>query len=266
MSSRSRRSLVVVLLLSGCATRGPAPARQYERTADSATNGCLRNPACYTQIGNEAPLPWVSQSVNAARSTVAVLRLLEAAELARIEQVLTECAQAHAQVNDRELGEGRRPTREECNKVLRREQGQDVTLAMELGRQKHEMALDCARTKLGPLFPDNVRFNPHYKLDATGQWRLLAPELVAQWLREGLFNQLLGTLVPDVVVHASGNPLRGQRVYDFKFPCMPTSPPSWRQYPKGHPHHPQDQGGKYKEAVGLEAKPSFVSPQFGVSQ
>jgi hypothetical protein len=205
--------------------------------------------------------------VNAARTTAAALRLLEAAELARIEQILTECVKdAHAEVNDRELGQGKRPTREQCNQVLRREQGQDVTLAMELGRKKHEQALDCARTKLGPLFSENVSINPHYKVDAAGRWRLLDPNQVAQWLRDGLFSQLLGTLIPDVVVHASGNPLQGQRVYDFKFPCMPTSPPSWRQYPKDHPHHPKDQGDKYKEAVGLEGKPSFVSPPFGVSQ
>ncbi|XXF77604.1 hypothetical protein P2318_31810 [Myxococcaceae bacterium GXIMD 01537] len=264
---RLRPSLpwLVALLLSGCATRS-AP-RTYAQATDSATSGCLRNPSCYTQVGNEAPLPWLSQSVRALGTATAALRLLEAADLARVEQVLTECARnAHFEVNERELGEGQRPTKEQCARVLRRENGQDVTLAMELGRLKHEAAIACVRAKLGPLFPDNVSVNPHYKLDASGRWRLLDPAQAEQWRREGLFGLLLGVLIPDVVVHASGNPLQGQRVYDFKFPCLPDNRPRWRPYPNNHPHSPARQDDKYKEATGIVGRPSFVSPQFGISQ
>lgn len=263
-------SLTALLLLTGCAAQAPTrrpSASSYAQTTDSATSGCLRIPACYTQTGNEAPLPWLSRSVEALHTTVAVVRLLEAAELARVEQVLTECAkEANFEVNERELGEGRRPTREECNKVLRREKGQDVTLAMELGRKKHEMALDCVRKKLGPLFPENVSVNPHYKLDPTGRWRLLDPKQVERWLRDGLLGQLLGTLVPDVVVHSSGNPLQAQQAYDFKFPCTSSTRFSWRQYPEGHPHYPRNQGDLYQEALGLKEPPSFVTPQLGVTR
>ncbi len=258
-------SLAALLLLAGCAAQ--RPARTYAQTTDSATSTCLRNPACYTQTGNEAPMPWLARSAEALRATAAVVRLLEAAELARVEQVLTECAkEAHFEVNERELGQGKRPTREECNKVLRREQGQDVTLAMDLGRKKHEQALDCVRKKLGPLFPENVSVNPRYKRDPAGRWRLLDPSQVERWLRDGLLDHLLGTLIPDVVIHASGNPLQGQRVYDFKFPCIIGKPPSWRQYPSGHPHHPHTQGEVYKDALGMTESPFFVSPQFGISR
>ncbi|XXF77602.1 hypothetical protein P2318_31800 [Myxococcaceae bacterium GXIMD 01537] len=255
----------MALLLTGCVTRS-AP-RTYAQATDSATSGCLRNPACYTQVGNEAPLPWLSQSVRALGTATAALRLLEAADLARVEQVLTECAQrAHFEVNERELGEGQRPTKEQCARVLRRENGQDVTLAMELGRLKHEAAIACVRAKLGPLFPDNVSVNPHYKLDASGRWRLLDPAQAEQWRREGLFGLLLGVLIPDVVVHASGNPLQGQRVYDFKFPCLPTGSPTWRQYPKGHPHHPKYQDDLYKQATDTTEAPFFVSPYSGATR
>jgi hypothetical protein len=102
------------------------------------------------------------------------------------------------------------------------------------------------------------------ELDPTGRWRLLDPRQVERWLRDGLFDQLLGTLVPDIVIHASGNPLQGQRVYDFKFPCRSTGEPSWRVYAEGHPHHPKDQGQMYKDALGAE-KASLVTPQFGIT-
>jgi hypothetical protein len=220
------------------------------------------------QVGNEAPLPWLSQTMNAARTTVAVLRLLEAAELTRVEQLLVECAKdAHFEVDEEVLGKGKRPTREQCNQVVRREQGRDVTLAMELGNKKHERALECVRKKLGLLFPENVSVTPHYKQDPAGRWRLLDPAWVAQWLRDGLFNLLLGALAPDVVVHASGNPHKAQKVYDFKFPCLPITQPQWRRYPEGHPHAGKNQGDMYGEALNLsDQEVFFVSPQLGISR
>jgi hypothetical protein len=85
-------------------------------------------------------------------------------------------------------------------------------------------------------------------------------------LLDGLTSLLLGTLVPDIVLHASGNPHKVQRVYDYKFPCLPgrKSDPDWRQYPKGHPHYPKDQGKMYREAFGEDSKPTLVTPQLGV--
>ena len=109
---------------------------------------------------------------------------------------------------------------------------------------------------------------PRYKHDpSVGQWRQLDPAFVAEWLRNGLESLLLGTLVPDVVIHASGNSQKVQRVYDFKFPCVPIrkgQSPGWREYPAGHPHHPKNQGRMYKEALGGEKDPTLVTPQLGV--
>jgi hypothetical protein len=86
---------------------------------------------------------------------------------------------------------------------------------MELGNKKHALALGCVQRELGGLFPENFTVQPRYKYDPqVGRWQRLAPEQVAEWLRNQLFDLLLGTLVPDLVIHAPGNPNKVQRVYD----------------------------------------------------
>ncbi|MFY0567573.1 hypothetical protein ACN28E_27625 [Archangium lansingense] len=190
--------------------------------------------------------------------------------MARVEQVLANCAkEANSKVNDEdEVLKGQIPTAEQCREVVRQEKGRDVTRAMDLGTRKHAAALACVQRELGELYPENFRVQPRYKHDpSTGQWRQLDPALVAEWLRNGLESLLLGTLVPDVVIHASGNSQKVQRVFDFKFPCVPARKgqrPVWREYPEGHPHHSKTQGEMYEQALGGEKAPALVSPQFGV--
>jgi hypothetical protein len=258
------------MLLTACggtlgASRG-APG-SYAQTVDSATNACARNPACYLQpSGEQAILPWVSNAARTVEGTVAVLRLLDAMAIARVEQILTECAeQASFEVNERMLGPGKRPTRELCQKVVGKDsRGQEVTLAMELGREKHRVARECARERLGREVPDNFSQEPYYQYDRqTGQTRWLDPKLVEEWKRQGLFDQLRGTLSPDVVLHASGNPLQVQAVYDFKFPCPASNSPRWNNYPSHHPHHPANQGELYQEALG-GATPARVAPAYEI--
>ena len=251
------------VMASGCAPGGLA--RPSMLMQDSATSGCLRNPACFTTSpGEEAIIPWLARSANAVRTTTAVLRLLEGAELARIETVLVRCAQQASQAVDAEdevLG-GRRPSAEECRKVVRQENGKDVTRAMELGRKKHLRALDCARLELGKLFPDHVSFEPRYQRDPdTGRWSWLDPRKVREWIELGLTHHLLGSLAPDIVIHASGNPNQLQNIYDFKFPCPADNNPSWSKYRPGHPHHPKSQGDMYEKALLGGKLPRFATPQ-----
>lgn len=86
----------------------------YAQTTDSATNGCLRNPACYTTSpGEEAIIPWVSRTVSAARTTSTMAMMLADADVKLIESRLTQCArEANEKVNreDEEL-QGQEPTR-----------------------------------------------------------------------------------------------------------------------------------------------------------
>ncbi|NTX33609.1 hypothetical protein HUA78_04095 [Myxococcus sp. CA033] len=262
----------VCVLLAGCSTTSTGRherSGRYEQTVDSATNACLRNPACYTQVGDDAVLPWLSRAASGARTVVATLRFLEAAELAQVEEILVDCAKrANLEVNERMLGEGKRPTREWCEKEVRRDARNNVvTWAMEMGSAKHEVALECARARLSERFPGSFSVEPRYFPDArTRQLRLLEPDEVRQWLADGLFHLLAGTLVPDVVIHAQGDPLKTQTAYDFKFPCANPSEPSWSPYPRGGPHSTQDQGDAYLRLLMLQIKPARVSPRWGISR
>ncbi|MFY0565111.1 hypothetical protein ACN28E_14820 [Archangium lansingense] len=256
--------LVALTLLAGCTGVSPHVPSYYAQTTDSATNGCLRNPACYTtRPGEEAVIPWLSRAVDAARTATTVEMVLQDAEIKLVEQTLVQCAQAaNEQVNkeDEEL-RGREPTAEQCRQVVRREGNTEVTRAMDLGARKHKLALDCVRAAFAERFSENVSVEPTYqKESSTGLWRWIDPVQVAEWLKLGLKSQLWGSLVPDLVLHASRNPNQIQRVYDFKFPCPSDKRPSWRPYSKGHPHHPKDQKEMYEEALlGGKGQPGAVT-------
>ncbi|KFE67171.1 putative lipoprotein [Hyalangium minutum] len=92
----------------------------------------------------------------------------------------------------------------------------------------------------------------------------LNPNQVDAWLREGLFHKLLGTLIPDVVVHAAGDLLNIQAVFDFKFPCPKDKEASWHEYHPNHPFHPLNQQTVYEEA--FKAEVMSVRPAFGVTR
>jgi hypothetical protein len=267
--------LFVALQLTGCATGAAststidpgnrAPAH-YAQSTDSATAGCLRNPACYTKLaGEEATIPWLSRAEDAAHAAITLARLLEDADIKLVEQTLTDCAQkANTKINaeDEEL-RGQEPTREQCKQVVRMEGDTDVTRAMDLGAKKHKEALDCVREALAERFTQNVSVEPTYQKDpGTGPWRWIDPKQVAEWLQLGLKSALWGALVPDIVIHASGNPNQIQRVYDFKFPCPADNRPSWRQYTRGQPHFPNHQGEMYRKALlGGKREANFSTPK-----
>lgn len=242
---------------------GPGRAPRYAQTLNSAMDGCLRNPGCVVAApGEEALIPWLPRAWSAARTASTAMRLLDSVEVTRVEQFLVECAQtANTQVNAREYGPGNRPSDAECDRVVRFEGTRKITRAMELGTMKHQEALACVERKLGPRFPDNFSLEPTYKLDpVTRKWVRLDPQLVAKWVAERLFDLLLGTRVPDVVLHASGNPNAVQRVYDFKFPCLAKR----REDPLSD-DAVQLQLDKYR-ALGGEEEPAIVTPQLGINR
>lgn len=270
MHPMNRCVLAVCVFLAGCG--GVAPAgrggrAQYAQTADSATSACLRNPACYTAVGEDAVLPWLARTSSAVRTVSAALRLLSDVELKRVGTILEECAkEAHFRVNEREFGPGKSPTREQCEEVVRRQGNQNITRAMELGTLKHELALECARKRLEQEIPGNYSLEPRYAYDlTTKQTRLLTREQVEEWLKAGWLHLLLGTLAPDVVLHGTGNPMKVQAVYDFKFPCRPTTRPSWHEYPAEHPYSSLGQQRVYEKAFGTRDV-NTVSPNFGISR
>lgn len=259
------KGLVALVPLAGCTGVNTHGAGYYAQTTDSATNGCLRNPACYiTRPGEEAVIPWVSRAVDAAHTATTVAMMLQEADIQFVERTLVQCAQtANEQVNkeDKKL-QGQEPTREQCQEVVRREGDTKVTRAMEFGALKHKLALECARTAFAERFAENVSVEPTYQKDpSTGLWQWIDPAQVTEWLQIGLKSQLWGSLVPDIVLHASRNPNQVQGVYDFKFPCPSDNRPRWGKYTKSHPHFPKDQREMYKEVLlGGKGEPSPVTP------
>lgn len=262
--------LAALPLLAACASAGRGGPSYYEQSADSATSSCLRNPACYNvPAGEEAVLPWVSRGIDAARTAHAALKLLEAAEVARVEQVLIDCAeQAERTVNERHFGQGGSPDEHACREVVGRDaKGRPVTRAAQLGDEKHQEAFKCVAEKLGTLFPGNFSIESTYVRDSvTGPWRWIDPAQVQKWLDEGLSALLIGALVPDFVLHATGDPLKVQFIYDFKFLCPNTGgkKPRWNKYPPDSPHYPKNQGEVYGAQLGGQEAPAMVSPGHGV--
>jgi hypothetical protein len=126
------------------------------------------------------------------------------------------------------------------------------------------VALKCARERLGEVVAGHFRIGPRYFNDPLKGLRLLTPAQVAEWLQDGLFHLLLGTLVLDVVLHATHEPLKVQAIYDFKFPC-PLGPPRWPRYDDDSPFAGKLQGRVYHEVLG-GARPAMVAPQHGITR
>jgi hypothetical protein len=248
--SRWTLFLGALTLQAACATthaeRGDTG--RYEQNLDSATNGCLRNPACYTQQGGDAVLPWLSGAARTTGAVLTALKTLEAAEVARIEYLLVQCArEADREVNEREYGRGQRPDDAECERVVRYENGKPVLRRMELGTMKHDLAFACVRREVLKLFPDNVAIEPRYGWDS-GTARYV---LTRQWR---------DSLMPDIVLHAARDPARVQCVYDFKFPCSTAS----KSDPLGSAGV-SAQLARYQE-LGGNCPPAIVTPQLGINR
>lgn len=223
--------------------------------ADSVTNACGQNPAyCAILTGKEAAVPATKGAAEIA-SIAATLRLLPVDMKTRVERELVECAErADFQVNIRRFA-GDQPSREQCQEVLPGWDpcGKKVTRAMQLGTEKHQLALQCIQERFNRLFPGRFSLEQRYRYDKqTRSTKLISREEARALRKQDCGEELKGTLVPDVVIH-SGNPLEALAIYDFKFPCPSTNQPSWTKYPEGHPHYPENQGDMYQQALGAAA-------------
>jgi hypothetical protein len=160
---------------------------------------------------------------------------------------------------------GGRPTADECRQWVQDATGRRVTWAMKLGIEMHEVALRCAAEKLGKLRPGGFSIEPRYRYDMqTRQKRLVSPEEERALEQSGNGGELLGSLKPDVVLHA-GDPLMVQVIYDFKFPCVDIGRmPDWQDYPPGHPYQGRSQGKMYEEVFSPDV--FRVAPHLGISR
>jgi hypothetical protein len=180
-----------------------------------------------------------------------------------VEEALAHCAlYAEEKVNGRHF-QGRSPTRDQCQQEVGKDaKGNGVTRAMELGREKHAVALECLRWRMEALLPGQFLLEPRYRYDSqTQETRLLSAEEVKRLLESGRGGELVGTIAPDVVIHL-GDPLRPVELFELKFPCPSSNAPSWRQYPRDHPYAGKTQKMVYEEI--LKALLRAVTPMGGV--
>ncbi|MFY0569575.1 hypothetical protein ACN28E_37910 [Archangium lansingense] len=277
--------LLVVLLLtvSGCFSSTP-----YECTAADTTHSCclkknFRTPevcdglegaettafrtASATNQGTVSSGTAVAAAAGAAvGGAIGVLIQGDEEELDELQdeldQLMEECAdRAEQAINRRRLG-GRVLTAAECNEVVGRDaDGEPVTRAMELGREKHKESFKCIEEKLGGRIPKHFLIEQRYRVDrARGRVKPMSKEEVDRLVRLGQKGELKGTVEPDVVIH-SGEPTRARFVYEFKFPCTEGAPTTWTTYSRG-PYKGLTQMLVYWNAFGV--KPSLVKPGKGV--
>jgi hypothetical protein len=253
------------LLLVAACTGTPDRGTRGRLELDSATNACRQRPELCAQLaGEQAVVPARALKVvgSAVRTGTAALRVLDEATRVLIEAELKKCVdKARTQVLEERFG-GKSPTAQQCNEQIEHD-GRRMTRAMQLGCVMHEVALKCARKALDTLRPGGFSLEQRYRYTRDSQKLVLVSDEEARsLLRQRCGDELIGTLVPDIVIH-EGNPLQVQAIYDFKFPCVNSDrPPRWREYSPGHPYHPSSQGELYREALGAEVR--RVIPRLGV--
>ncbi|MGE6762433.1 hypothetical protein ACQKGO_30765 [Corallococcus interemptor] len=256
---RHTAALLGWLLLCGCQSTGSGHARrEYQQTIDSGTNACRTNPAYCAAMPTG-----IRATAQAGASVAGALKAMDAATLARMHEIMKQCAtQADWDVNLRLL-DGKTPTTKQCEEQVGTDaEGKPITRAMQWGREKHTVALRCVQARLSVERPGGFSVEQRYRYEReTRTLELISASEEQAMLRTGRTGRLRGTLVPDVVIH-SGDPLRAEASYDFKFPCPIGKESSWRQYPQGHPWQGHRQGKMYEEALGVEA--FRVSPILGI--
>ncbi|NOK34873.1 hypothetical protein D7W79_10085 [Corallococcus exercitus] len=213
-------------------------------------------------------------SASATRAAASpLLRAIPAAVLAlmqqdhdadELEKQLAACAVQAEQWGNARYFQDRPPTRQECAEVVEKDRcGKPVTRAMQLGKQKHVLALACAEQVLKELWPAPFSIEQRYRYYPNARMvETVSRQEEARLIAEGCTDELRGTIKPDIVLHADRNLLKAALLLDFKFPCPGTNLPQWTRYGRNSPYPNQTQQDIYEQALGGRAL--LVSPQRGV--
>ncbi|WAS86255.1 MULTISPECIES: hypothetical protein [unclassified Corallococcus] len=181
-----------------------------------------------------------------------------------LEQQLAACAVQAEQVGNARYFENRPPTRQECAEVVEQDRcGKPVTRAMQLGKLKHVLALQCAEAVLKELWPAPFSIEQRYRYYPNARFlETLSRAKEAQLIADGCTDELRGTIKPDLVLHGDRDLLKSVFTLDFKFPCPDSNPPRWAPYGPSSPYFGKHQGNIYEAALGGPAL--LISPKFGV--
>ncbi|AFE07456.1 hypothetical protein COCOR_07308 [Corallococcus coralloides DSM 2259] len=181
-----------------------------------------------------------------------------------LEEQLVACAVQAEQLGNARYFRDRPPTRQECAEVVEQDRcGKPVTRAMQLGKQKHVLVLQCAEEVLKQLWPapfsieQRYRYYPHARMIET-----ISREKEAQLIAGGCTDELRGTIKPDIVLHGDRDLLKSALTLDFKFPCPDSNEPQWTRYGRNSPYANQTQRDIYEQALGGRAL--LISPRRGM--
>ncbi|QRN94514.1 hypothetical protein JRI60_36105 [Archangium violaceum] len=254
---RLARLLLASTLLGACATGpgrfGAPPRRDLRLDTESAAR--VRHASMLGTSGTSAAPLAVGAALVVATPLVMSVLHHDAEKARELQERLTECARlAEHRVNSSHFG-NRPPTREECGEEMDVDGcGEPITRAMLLGRQKHDIALACAREVLSQLWPAPFSIEQRYRFYRTSQiLETISREQEQQFIKEGCTDRLKGTIKPDIVLHADyNNLLQAALVLDFKFPCPPSNRSRWTDYGPRGAFPGANQGQIYKEALGAE--------------
>jgi len=218
---------------------------------------CATNMVACTPVGasGEIIAPTVTggvvRAVEAMEALLTLKEFLDAADVARVEEVLVKCAkEADSKINKQEYGEGKYPDDAECRRVIGyTDDGDPIRRASELGEMKHKEAFKCVKRELGKEFPDHISREPRYGLNSSSEGPFLT-------------NRRLNSLVPDIVLHLVKKPHKVQFVYDFFFPCTLKN--------KSNPLGELEVNLRAKQEkygpLGGDGEPALVTPQLGISR
>lgn len=251
------------VLLVACAGSTPH-SRQGQWRLDTETAGRLRHATSVAGEGASTAAPAAAPTVASVLVKTAPLLVTVLGSdnaVGELEERLWECArEAERRINARYFG-GRAPTRAECGEeVVVDGCLQPITRAMQLGQQKHALALECAREVLQELWPRPFKIEQRYRYYPNAQFlEMVSREEEARLIAKGCTHELWRTIKPDIVLYADDNWRRSALTLDFKFPCPETNEPRWRRYGSDSAYDGKTQDGIYKEA--LQGETLILSPK-----
>lgn len=255
-SWRLARLLLTSLLLGACATTPghPGTASRGDLRLDSESVARARYAGLLRGTTLSTTALAVGSTLVLATPVVLAVFHHNQDKVAELQERLEDCARmAEHQVNSEHFG-NRPPTRQECGEELEVDGcGEPITRAMLLGRQKHNLALACARDVLTRLWPapfsieQRYRYYQHSRVLAT-----ISREEEQQLIKDGCTGDLWGSIKPDIVLHSDYNLLQAALIIDLKFPCPPSNPPKWTKYGPKSAYPGSTQGEVYEEALGGE--------------
>jgi hypothetical protein len=252
------------VMLSACAG-GSARSRHGDLGfVDTETVGRARHAAHLARqvAASVATQAAVSPMVRAVPP--ALLALMQDHSANALEERLKECAVQAERVGNTRYFEGRPPNRAECSEIVAKDRcGKGITRAMDLGKKKHVLALECAEGVLKERWPAPFSIEQRYRDYAHAQLvETLSKEKEAQLIADGCTEELWGTLKPDIVLHGDDNLLKAILILDFKFPCPKENRPRWTVYGADSVYAGTSQNEVYRNALG--GTPLLISPYAGV--